>query len=87
MAFDLTRLPTLIGLDEWIDIIKKNAANPRIILIGTKVDLEQTVDDEIINEFLARNNEVSAFYKTSSKTGENIEFVFEQMGQLLLESI
>jgi small GTP-binding protein len=87
MAFDLTRLPTLIGLDEWIEIIKKNAASPKIILIGTKLDLQQTVDDEIINEFIARNYEVSSFYKTSSKTGDNIELVFEQMGQLLLESI
>ncbi len=88
MAFDLTRLPTLIGLDEWIDIIKKNAAtNPKIILIGTKSDLGQIVDEEIINEFLARNKDVSSFYKTSSKTGENIEVVFEQMGQLLLDRV
>ena len=87
MAFDLTRLPTLIGLDEWLDIIKKNAANPKIILIGTKLDIGQTIDEEIINEFLARNKDVSSFYKTSSKTGENIEAVFVQMGELLLENV
>lgn len=87
MAFDLTRLPTLVGLDDWIDIIKKNADNPKIILIGTKNDLGQLVDEDTINEFLQRNNEIASFYKTSSKTGENVEDVFMQLGKLLLENV
>ncbi|MFX1518311.1 MAG: Rab family GTPase [Promethearchaeota archaeon] len=87
MAFDLTRLPTLVGLDEWIEIIRSNADNPRIILIGTKLDLGQSVDDETINEFLERNKAIASFQKTSSKTGENVEDVFTQIGNLLLESV
>jgi small GTP-binding protein len=87
MAFDLTRLPTLVGLDEWIDIIKKNADNPKIILIGTKLDLGQMVDDNTIQEFIEKNKEIASVYKTSSKTGENVEEVFAQMGNLLLESV
>jgi small GTP-binding protein len=87
MAFDLTRLPTLVGLDEWIDIIKKNADNPKIILIGTKLDLGQMVDDNTIQEFTEKNKEIASVYKTSSKTGEHVEEVFAQMGNLLLESV
>ncbi|MCK5588022.1 MAG: hypothetical protein KAI34_04815, partial [Candidatus Lokiarchaeota archaeon] len=87
MAFDLTRLPTLVGLDDWIDIIKKNADNPNIILIGTKNDLGQLVDEDTINEFIQRNNEIVSFCKTSSKTGENVEDVFMQLGKLLLENV
>jgi small GTP-binding protein len=87
MAFDLTRLPTLVGLDEWIDIIKKNADSPKIILIGTKLDLGQMVDDKTIQEFIEKNKEIASVYKTSSKTGENVEEVFAQMGDLLLESV
>jgi small GTP-binding protein len=87
MAFDLTRLPTLVGLDEWIDIIKKNADSPKIILIGTKLDLGQMVDDNIIQEFIEKNKEIASVYKTSSKTGENVEEVFAQMGNLLLENV
>ncbi len=87
MAFDLTRLPTFVNLDQWIDIVKKNAEDPKIILIGTKLDLGEKIDEETISEFLKRNNEIASFYKTSSKTGENVEDVFMQMGKLLLENL
>ena len=87
MAFDLTRLPTFVNLDEWINIVKKNAEDPKIILIGTKLDLGEKIDEETISEFLKRNNEIASFYKTSSKTGENVEDVFMQMGKLLLENL
>lgn len=93
LAFDLTCISSLLNLREWIKLIREHTKNPVILLIGTKNDIaqdngEDIISDEIINQFLSSISlDKSFFFKTSSKTGENIANVFSSISSLILESL
>ena len=84
LMFDLTRIGTLLNLDEWVDIVRKYNTNIPIILLGSKLDLPEAVtfNDAKAEEYL-KKYEFSHYLKVSSKTGQNVEKAFE----LLLEEI
>ncbi|MEM3587510.1 MAG: hypothetical protein QXO71_09340, partial [Candidatus Jordarchaeaceae archaeon] len=88
-AFDLTRPSTLWNLEEWFDLVEKNTNNPISILIGTKADEAEkfgarAVRDEQIADFLKKHNLTpDLFFKTSSKTGQNVREVFDKLYELL----
>lgn len=89
-AFDMTRSSSLLNLSDWFDLVYKNtASNPIVLMIGTKADKlgeagKEAVTDVKIEDFL-KKNELSPeiFFKTSSKTGENVENVFAALSDLL----
>lgn len=89
-AFDLTRATTLWNLSEWFDLVAKNTEkNPIFILIGTKADRveangSEVISDEQIKQFMEVHNFSSnSFFRTSSKTGQNVTDVFAEMSNLL----
>ncbi len=89
-AFDLTRNSTLVNLSDWFDLVYKNTnGNPIVLVIGTKADKlreagREAVTDVKIEDFLKKNElPPEIFFKTSSKTGENIEIVFAALSDLL----
>jgi small GTP-binding protein len=90
-AFDLTRPSSLWNLEEWFDLVKKNTNNPISLLIGTKADEAEkfgarAVKDEQVAEFLKKHNlSPDLFFKTSSKTGQNVKEVFAKLYYLLHE--
>jgi small GTP-binding protein len=93
-AFDLSRATTLWNLNEWFDLIKQNTENnPIFILIGTKADrIEETsseaISEEQIVEFMNEHNLTpTLFFKTSSKTGQNVKDVFAEMSNLLYKKV
>jgi len=93
-AFDLSRASTLWNLSEWLDLIKENTENsPIFILIGTKADqIEdngiEAIKEEQIEEFMKTHNFLSnLFFKTSSKTGQNVKDVFSEMSNLLYKKV
>ncbi len=78
IMFDLTRLVTLETLEEWVNICRKNNPNLPIILVGSKSDLvdDIIIADDYIEEFM-ENFDFFTYLKSSSKTGENVEQIFE----------
>ena len=93
LAFDLTRISSLLNLRDWIELIKEHTKNPVILLIGTKNDLakengEDIIPDDLINQFLSSISlDKSVFFKTSSKTGENIANVFSSISLLIMDAL
>jgi len=84
--YDITSRKTLESLSVWIQIIRKNAGNIPIFLIGSKKDL---VDHRQVSfedasqkgkEFLLTHH-----IELSAKTGENVEESFEILTELLLK--
>jgi GTPase SAR1 family protein len=57
-----------------------------IILVGTKEDLEEfiAVDDESAKNIKSTFNMID-YIKTSSKTGANVELVFDRMVEELMK--
>ena len=58
----------------------------KIILVGNKSDLnEERVISFEQGQELAKNFNVS-FFECSAKTGNNIEFIFEKLGEEIMDS-
>lgn len=78
--FDLSNITrSLRNLDVWWSILNKNSKIP-IILIGTKSDLidktQYLLYKDLIQEIMEKYNFVD-YIETSSKTGQNVDSVFE----------
>ncbi len=89
-AFDLTRASSLLNLSNWFDLVNANTnISPVFVLIGTKEDKlddagGEAVNDTQIDEFMKKYKLSSEFFfRTSSKTGKNIQDVFTTLSDLL----
>ncbi len=78
LAFDLSDFSTLLSVKEWLQLIRGNTENPVTILVGTKADNPNVLDEETIKEFCIMN-EIDEYIPTSSKTGKNVDFVFKEL--------
>ncbi len=86
LLYDLTRLRTLDGLEEWVDIIRKQDPNLPILFVGTKIDRvdDITVTDDYAREFL-EPLKLFDHIKISSKDGFGVKHAFEMIFRRILE--
>jgi len=88
--FDITRYKTFNNLKNWLAVFNETNRNygqeVETLLIGSKLDLEQarTVSIDEAREF-AKVHNFSEYVECSSKTGENVESIFEKIAQLMLK--
>ncbi len=84
LLFDLTEMPKIGNILEWVNIVRLHDINLPIILVGTKNDLEDfiAVDDEDATHIKNTFNMID-YIKTSAKTGFNVENVFERLAKIL----
>ena len=84
--YDITTPKSLEHLPDWTQIIRENAGDIPIMLIGSKVDLDEyravPRDDGIL---AAKKYNLASFVELSSKTGENVEEAFTVMTETLFE--
>lgn len=78
VVFDVTEKLSKIKLsiDEWINEIRDAEQNCSIIIIGNKIDLIEGIYDEDIGY---------DYIKTSAKTGEGINDVFDEIAKIIKE--
>ena len=87
LIFDLTDPSSFHNCESWVREIKQNSKEDIMVyLVGNKSDLvtEDIVPLAEIENFVALNG-ILAYKKTSAKTGENIESVFEEAAVRLME--
>jgi small GTP-binding protein len=82
--YDITRFNTIFNLGEWFNIFKKNTIfngkHAPIFIVGGKMDLEdkRAVNlEDVLN--LVKNEEYIKVFECSSKTGQNVELIFENL--------
>ena len=84
--YDITNSKSLEHLPDWTQIIRENAGDIPIMLIGSKLDLDEfravPRDDGIL---AAKKYNLTSFVELSSKTGENVEQAFNVMTETLFE--
>ncbi len=80
LLIDLTRMPQISDILEWVNIARLHDINLPIILVGTKTDLKDliAVDDDSALHLKNTFNMID-YIKTSAKNGDNIEKVFETL--------
>ena len=77
LVFDLTRPETLWDLEQWSrKIDEKCNTHPIRLLLGNKADLVNGDFDESIIKTAMNQYRIRAFFKTSAKTGLNIDKAF-----------
>ncbi len=84
--FDITNQTSLDHLPDWTQVIREHAGDIPIMLIGSKVDLNEfravLREDGIL---AAKKYNLASFVELSSKTGENVEKAFNVMTEVLFE--
>ncbi|MFX1257704.1 MAG: Rab family GTPase [Promethearchaeota archaeon] len=89
--YDITRHSSLDNLNEWLAVLKKGLSNTEeripILLVGGKKDLNdyKSIESEYAYE-LVKSYNLSGYIECSSKTGENVEKVFQYITYLMLEN-
>jgi len=84
--YDITNPMSLEHLPEWTQIVRENAGDIPILLIGSKKDLDEfravPREDGIL---AAKKYNLTSFIELSSKTGENVEKAFDVLTEFLFE--
>jgi len=84
--YNITIPRTLDHLPEWIQIIREHAGDIPIMLVGTNVHLkEQRAVTREQGIQAARLHNLSGFIEVSSKTGQNVEKLFDIMTEILFD--
>ena len=87
--FDLTRYFSLKNIDDWLSFFREEMkfSNKQIpiLMVGSKLDLEEkrSVDMEETME-LAKSKNLQGYFECSSKTGDNVDNIFETITKLML---
>lgn len=89
--FDLTRLDTFFQVKDWVDMIRaQSSPNVPIILGSTKFDLIDEDKLDSSNEYAMKAVDelgLSCYFMTSSKTGMNVEEIFNYVVENLLQQV
>ncbi len=88
IMYDITRLTTLDKISEWTSLVREYVGAIPIVLVGGKSDL---VDNrEVSREEALKIKKyagLDAFIECDSKTGENVEDVFETLSRLIVQRL
>lgn len=93
LVYDITNKETLTNLPKWVMEAKRNSNGSldTFVVVGNKLDLKDNkqTDDVSLNKFLKElskemNHEILHIY-TSALTGENIEHLFRNITNVLLD--
>lgn len=87
LVFDVTERQSLLGLEEWMDVIRTALpAQIPVLLVANKLDL--------IDEIIVTDDETRLFaeahgfevFKTSARTGEGIDGLFQRAAEIIARS-
>lgn len=86
ILYDITDSSIFEKLPNWIQTVRLSAGNIPILLIGCNLELEElrqvSIEDAIS---LTERYNIEAFNEISTRTGQNIDEIFETLAHLLAE--
>jgi small GTP-binding protein len=77
LLFDMTKMSIITEILEWVNIVRIHDFDLPILLVGTKLDLEDAISVDKETALNVRNTfNMIDYIQTSSKTGHNVSGVF-----------
>ena len=91
LMYDITKHETFEHLDTWLNIIKQMTNDIPIVLVGNKLDQEDSIENGRAVEYtegedFARENNFE-FFETSALDGTNVDKIFSTIAEKVLKSI
>ncbi len=89
MIYDITNKDSLEDLHNWVKVISSVPNYPKTkLLVETKIDLDsqREVNEEDAKALCNKYNFQGGIHSVSSKTGENVESVFESLGREIIKN-
>jgi small GTP-binding protein len=85
LMYDISEPKSFYNLDMWMKLIRENANELPLILIGNKIDLiqERKITKEKGEKFANDNN--MKFFESSGKSGENVEDSFIFLAEQIIQ--
>jgi small GTP-binding protein len=86
ILYDITRQRTIQTIPEYVKIVREAAGDIPIILIGSKMDLNEY--REVTYDFgvnIAKSNSLNSFVEISSKENLNVDEAFKTLIDLILK--
>ena len=86
LMYDMTNHTSFDNLVEWVNLTRRRDKDLPLILLGSKYDLKDSIavsDDDAL-EFVEKFN-MNGFFKTSSKTGYNVDKAFEKITKIVVD--
>ena len=89
--YDITRYSTFKNLEDWLEVFndtnKEHGQEISKILVGSKTDLS---DNRVVSKDdaikYAENENFLKYFECSSKSGDNVEELFDSMAKIMLEN-
>ena len=88
LMYDITNYSSFSDIRNWVSLIHETTQRFPIILVGSKLDLDnlrEVPHKEGLR--VAKSIGLRGFIECSSKTGENVEVLFEAMLRLMLNNL
>ncbi|MFW9945317.1 MAG: Rab family GTPase [Candidatus Odinarchaeota archaeon] len=90
--YDITRYNTFKNLTGWLSVFdeanKTHNQKVSTILVASKLDLQENrAVSENEGRIFAEKNKFLEYIECSSKIGENVDYIFDKITQLILETI
>lgn len=86
LVFDLNCPTSFDNILHWLEETKRYGHDKmQVVLVANKADLQQTVDQTLIDQFLQENH--FTYFKTSAINGTNIEQVFTTIARQIYQQI
>ncbi len=89
--YDISRYTSIKNLDDWLSIFERNVKGQQIkipiVMVGGKLDLEDKRSVETAEAIeLSKTHNLQGIYECSSKTGVNVEEIFEHITRKMMEN-
>ena len=87
LLYDITRPSTLDNITEWITIVRQKGGPIPIMLVGSKLDLEDS-QRQIERDYgiqIADKNDMASFVEISAKDNLNVDEAFKVLTELTLD--
>jgi len=89
MLYDITNKDSLDDLHDWVNVITSVPNHPKTrLLVEAKIDLEsqREVNHDDAKALFDKYKFQGDIHRVSSKTGENVENVFETLGREIIKN-